>query len=876
MRGGAGGEPGRSPGSQSGQGASAALLRLREADVVRLCGLRAAAEGLEYASRHAVTQSRRAGARLLATVLVAPAADPAGQSDPIPCEAWCEVVEAPPAPLGLRWGCARDATTPATPGTPGTPGCAHVAALLTAWVRAPGEFRALADDTPTALAPGAAPPGVPHPSSARAPATPVDGDGAAAIAAPARSDAHLSLADELRRLPAADAQALARRLTNALDLTINATPADDATTSPVNNATSAASDAPAIPTGNPSLPAGAIPTLPMPNQQSLTEAEARAQAAAILSDPQRVSRVVARLDPDAQSLLNDTLLLGGSITAADLHALGERAGRASAATQNAMGALERFGLVFRVVRLPSAAERPARGDQPTTYDVRQAWRRVTGWRVAPEVRAALPMRLATPTDETTLRHAARVRIARASPRPLCLGLALLARARAPLGPFGVPGAAGGGSASRERKEPTQAPQSHTRPAQATQPHTSGAAALTPGDLAPTRLAELARGAGLPTGLLRMARRVLLWAREQAPGQPLTDLASAPSSERALALRAGFRLWRNAESAADLVDLDAPDSPVRMRYDLRSPAFRPAALATEAAEARAFVVALLTHAEPGIWYTFDDLLNLVWRINPLFLRGRQQAYTLPAWRLERASDSRPLRPTVRDEWLVGEGAYLRALLTGPLHWWGALDLLEATPTGQPAQSASTTRAIAFRLTDLGVYLLMDAADDGRGAKAATEALAGDWGAPLLLTGEGALAAHPLAASASQLNALSVWARVTSIAGGRLIYTLSADLACAAFDRGQTPADAVASVQATGRVAERMLAQLQRWRARYGDARIEAGWALLEARDEAALREALAYAPAIAARARLLAPTLALVHPTDLAAFRAILARKSYIV
>jgi hypothetical protein len=165
---------------------------------------------------------------------------------------------------------------------------------------------------------------------------------------------------------------------------------------------------------------------------------------------------------------------------------------------------------------------------------------------------------------------------------------------------------------------------------------------------------------------------------------------------------------------------------------------------------------------------------------------------------------------------------------------------------------------------------------RSARAATEALAGDWGAPLLLTHDGALAAHPLAASASQLNALGAWARVTGVAGGRLIYSLNADLACAAFDRGQTPTDAVATIQATGRVAERTLAQLERWRAAYGDARIETGWALLEARDEAALREALAYAPEIAARVRLLAPTLALVRPADLVPLRAALARKGYVV
>jgi hypothetical protein len=53
----------------SEQSPSAALLRLRAADVVRVCGLNAAAVGLELAANHRVVAGQRDGARLLATVM---------------------------------------------------------------------------------------------------------------------------------------------------------------------------------------------------------------------------------------------------------------------------------------------------------------------------------------------------------------------------------------------------------------------------------------------------------------------------------------------------------------------------------------------------------------------------------------------------------------------------------------------------------------------------------------------------------------------------------------------------------------------------------------------------------------------------------------
>jgi hypothetical protein len=77
-----------------------------------------------------------------------------------------------------------------------------------------------------------------------------------------------------------------------------------------------------------------------------------------------------------------------------------------------------------------------------------------------------------------------------------------------------------------------------------------------------------------------------------------------------------------------------------------------------------------------------------------------------------------------------------------------------------------------------------------------------------------------------------------------------------------------------VAEQVMARLSAWRLKYGRTRVFERVALLEARDEPTLAEALTYAPGIAARARRIGPAAALLASSDLAELRALLARKGY--
>src|SRR5215469_3302455 len=178
------------------QSPPAALVRLHEADVVRLCGLEAAARGLELASRRAVTATKRAGARLEATV-----------ADEPPCQAWIELPGDVSAPAAMRWGCGCDAGSGVAddPSPPGSLACAHVAAMLTAWIHSPGDFVEPASVAAPLTSPTPVPGSLPPRPHVTQPAL-------LSTSAPRRSRIASSLSDELARLPTNEVMAMARRV----------------------------------------------------------------------------------------------------------------------------------------------------------------------------------------------------------------------------------------------------------------------------------------------------------------------------------------------------------------------------------------------------------------------------------------------------------------------------------------------------------------------------------------------------------------------------------------------------------------------------------------------------------------------------------------
>ena len=120
----------------------AALLHLREGEIVRICGLARAARGQEAARTGKVQQPERAGGTLQATMLED---ETAGR------------VLARFSDAGLEfWDCffhphnaPPEAPAPVSGQAPSLP-CEHLAALLTLWVRHPEQFRALSAPSPAA------------------------------------------------------------------------------------------------------------------------------------------------------------------------------------------------------------------------------------------------------------------------------------------------------------------------------------------------------------------------------------------------------------------------------------------------------------------------------------------------------------------------------------------------------------------------------------------------------------------------------------------------------------------------------------------------------------------------------------------------------
>jgi len=745
----------------SEQSPSAALLRLRAADVVRVCGLNAAAVGLELTANHRVVAGQREGSRLLATVM-----------DGSPRTVSVEATDDAGA---MRWTC--DCTHA------GPLACEHVAAILSAWIAHPSDFLAKGSEK--------VPEAETQPPTEHPLIQPLSSDNApSSLAVPPAET--LTLAGALARMNATDVDVVARRILG----------------------TDMASD---------------------------MSDTIRAIVAA-LSDPGHLQALFKQLEGSAQTLLTMIDLAGGAMTAADIEELASRIRRPLSAIQGDVAVLERHALL--VPKLPSSA--------PSQHGPGATWRHVAGWRIADEVRRALASSLplealptqreARPAPPLIAPTGAPLHTIRSTPRALCLALALLAHAPPPLGLPLERAATGDGA----------------------QPIQNGGSPFAHSELAPGRLTELARKSGIEVDAVRLARRLLRQTRAQQPTSPLADLARLPVAERPLVLRDGFRRWLRADSAAELLDLESSDG-LRIRYVTAHPAFRPATIASEVSNARRFVARLLSHARSGTWYSLEDFITLAWKIRPGLLRGQQQTWATPVWWIESTQERRTLQPDVRDDWTAAEGAFIRLLVTSAFTTWGALDLATR-------EDGSTA---AFRLTPFGAFLLQRSNTPADASLAAM--CDSDWGPPVLPLREGALAVQPLAAGNALLDALTLWASPTAVSGKRLIYTLSSDRACAAFDQQRSPAPLVAMLRPLqSRAAESVASQLNQWQAEWGRTRLTTGFTLLEASDEASLVEALAAAPEIAARCRRITPTLALAHPGDAELLRTLLARRGYTV
>jgi hypothetical protein len=108
--------------------------------------------------------------------------------------------------------------------------------------------------------------------------------------------------------------------------------------------------------------------------------------------------------------------------------------------------------------------------------------------------------------------------------------------------------------------------------------------------------------------------------------------------------------------------------------------------------RKFILRLMEDLDPETWWSLESFLAQTRELHPDFLRSGGE---YDSWFIKKAEADEFLRGF--ENWDLVEGAYLRYLITGPLHWLGLIDL------GIPKSDADV-EAAAFRLSPLGKDLM----------------------------------------------------------------------------------------------------------------------------------------------------------------------------
>ena len=101
-----------------------------------------------------------------------------------------------------------------------------------------------------------------------------------------------------------------------------------------------------------------------------------------------------------------------------------------------------------------------------------------------------------------------------------------------------------------------------------------------------------------------------------------------------------------------------------------------------------VLDLLQPLKPGLWWDLNDFVEMIRQTDPAFQRPGGD---FDSWYLQNQSG---IFLHGIENWNMVDGALIRAVITGPLHWLGAVDL------GQDSQSASIA---SFRLTSVSALL-----------------------------------------------------------------------------------------------------------------------------------------------------------------------------
>lgn len=160
-------------------------------------------------------------------------------------------------------------------------------------------------------------------------------------------------------------------------------------------------------------------------------------------------------------------------------------------------------------------------------------------------------------------------------------------------------------------------------------------------------------------LLHLANR-LGWLKREGEIVQLTGnrVRAFLDMTRAEQRRALFEAWRDSPEWNDLCrtpELECADTGTWRNDPLQT---------------RCTLLRLLSQLQPGIWYAQEDIVRAIKEVEPDFQRPTGSYDT---WYIRNSSTQEFLKGF--EQWAQVEGALLRFLMRGPLHWLCALDLAE---------------------------------------------------------------------------------------------------------------------------------------------------------------------------------------------------------
>jgi hypothetical protein len=265
-----------------------------------------------------------------------------------------------------------------------------------------------------------------------------------------------------------------------------------------------------------------------------------------------------------------------------------------------------------------------------------------------------------------------------------------------------------------------------------------------------------------------------------------------------------RIWLGASPAHRLLALQTAwrdDADWNDLWHVPSLKPQPTGWKNDPVLARRQALGFLAHCRPDEWYALADLITSVKEVAPDFQRPDGD-YT--SWYIHDLA-GQPLMGF--EHWDAVEGALLRYLISGPLHWLGAVDLGFGAGSGQPT---------AFRLAEAGLaFLGLAPLPEGEPAPSPAS--------PDLVVGEDFSLRVPLDASLYTRFQLARFADLLGREADGVRYRLSPQGLARAQGDGITPdqISAFLTRASGGRVHKKVLDDLRSWGERSGSVRLETG-------------------------------------------------------